>query len=58
MAKKIKTKITKQQILLMERAVSREKAIAEGNANFKHKVHKTVKTYNRKRDKMVILLNF
>ena len=47
--KKQKTKISKEQIRLMERAVSRQEAIEQGKSNFKHKVHKTAKDYNRKK---------
>ena len=40
--------ITQKQILIMERATRRTNDIEQGNTNFKHKVHKSKKDYNRK----------
>lgn len=54
MAKTIKIgKITKEQNLTIERAARRTVDIELGIANFKSKVHKSKKSYNRKRDKNV-----
>lgn len=39
--------ITKEQTLLMERKVRRDADIEQGKSNFKHKVHKSAKSYNR-----------
>ncbi len=48
MKKKNNTKITKLQIMLMERAANRQAKIELGVPHFKHKVHKSVKDYKRK----------
>jgi len=46
-------KITKEQILTMERAVRRNVDIENGIVPFKHKVHKSMKAYNRKQAKQI-----
>lgn len=40
-------KITKAQILKMEKSASRQANIELGVPHFKHKVHRTVKDYRR-----------
>ena len=45
-------KITKQQILKMNKAVNRQIEI-DNHSFFAHKVHKTKKDYNRQREKKV-----
>ncbi len=44
-------KINKKQLLTMERTVRRESDIENGFSNFKHKVHKSKKSYNRNQNK-------
>lgn len=44
-------KINKKQLLTMERTVRRESDIENGVSNFKHKVHKSMKAYNRSKEK-------
>lgn len=46
-------KITKEQLLTMERAVRRNVDIENGITPFKSKVHKSAKQYNRKLAKQV-----
>ena len=46
-------KITIEQIHTMERAVRRNVDIENGITNFKHKVHKTAKQYNRSKHKQI-----
>jgi hypothetical protein len=41
-------KITVEQLRTMERAANREAELERGWGNFKHKVHTSKKTYNRK----------
>ena len=43
-----KMKITKEQILKMQKAAGRNADIELGVPHFKHKVHKTAKDYTRK----------
>lgn len=45
---KKKQQISKDQILKMERAISRELEISNGMRQCHHKVHKSAKTYTRK----------
>jgi hypothetical protein len=49
-----KMKITKEQILVMERAVRRTIDIENGFKGCQHKVHKMATDYNRKQAKRVI----
>jgi hypothetical protein len=48
-----KMTITKEQMLKIDRAARRIANIENGIANFKHKVHKTVKDYNRQENKKI-----
>jgi hypothetical protein len=41
-------KITKEQIMLMERAARRTANIESNVPHFKHKAHKSIKDYTRK----------
>lgn len=54
MSKSIKVgTITQKQILTMERATRRISDIENGVSNFKHKVHKSAKAYNRNENKKI-----
>ena len=53
---KAKTKITKEQMLKMERAISRTIEIESGMRINHNKVHKSKKSYNRQESKK--LTNF
>ena len=46
--KSLKMKITKEQILIMERSARRNADIECGVPHFKHKAHKSLKDYKRK----------
>jgi hypothetical protein len=46
-----KMTITKEQMLKIDRAARRIVDIENGFGNFKHKVHKTKKDYNRQESK-------
>lgn len=48
---KAKTKITKEQMLIIERAARREAEIEFGLRVNHHKAHKTAKDYNRQKFK-------
>ena len=48
-----KTKITKDQLLKMERAISRNIELENGLRINQHKVHKSKKAYNRQESKRV-----
>ncbi len=48
---KAKTKITKEQMLKMERAISRNIELENGLRINHHKVHKSKKSYNRQENK-------
>jgi len=48
-----KMTITKEQMLKIDRAARRIANIENGIANFKHKVHKTAKDYNRQENKKI-----
>lgn len=51
---KAKTKITKEQILVIERAARRTVEIEFGLRVNHHKVHKSKKSYNRQENKKII----
>lgn len=46
-------KITKEQLLKMDRAARRNAAIELNVPHFKHKVHKSKKDYNRQTNKKI-----
>jgi len=48
---KAKTKITREQVLKMERAISRNIELENGMRINHHKVHKSKKAYNRQENK-------
>ncbi len=50
---KAKTKITKEQVLTMERAISRNIELENGLRINHHKVHKSKKAYNRQDNKKI-----
>jgi hypothetical protein len=53
-ANKNKLKITKEQIMVMNRTINREIELESGNRINHHKVHKSATDYNRKREKKVV----
>jgi len=48
-----KMTITKEQLLKIDRAARRIANIENGISNFKHKVHKSKKDYNRQENKKI-----
>ena len=48
-------KISKEQIIKMNKASNRQASIEAQISNFSHKVHKTKKDYNRQTSKKVII---
>ena len=44
-------KISKQQLYAGTKAINREEHISSGNLHFKHKVHRSKKSYNRQQNK-------
>lgn len=48
-----KMKITKEQLLKIDRAARRNASIELGIPHFKHKTHKSKKDYNRKENKKI-----
>lgn len=53
--KKHKNKITKEQLLNIERAARRKVDIELGITHFKHKAHKMATDYNRSQNKRINL---
>jgi hypothetical protein len=45
--------LTREQQIKIERSARRQVDIEEGIPHFKHKVHKTAKTYNRSENKKI-----
>jgi len=52
-ANKNKMKITTEQVMVMNRAISRNLELESGRVNH-HKAHKMATDYNRKKEKRVI----
>ncbi len=52
-ASKFTIRLSKDEVRKAEKAASRKAQIEAGIPNFAHKVHKSAKQYNRKREKMV-----
>ena len=46
-------KVSKEQMLIMDRAISRENEIQSGMRINHHRVHKSKKAYDRKRDRKI-----
>lgn len=51
--KKNKMKISKEQFMVMNRAISRDLELESGRVNH-HKAHKMATDYNRKKEKKVV----
>ena len=53
MSNKNKMKITKEQMMVMNRSISRDLELENGRVNH-HKAHKLATDFNRKKEKKVI----